>query len=183
MVLNLTKYVFYCIIILQKVGEYMAISRIVIKNYKSIKKCSVSVNKINTFIGENGTGKSNILSAVNYFYKNLITQNIEKDIFDKNNKFNNKIEIAITFDMRMLKNRIKHNSAVQKNPQYAGFYKHINSMQDFETLKFTQIKDGKIFWQRILGEKDNEYYKDWKRHCPPSASSNEATHTLYFRGW
>lgn len=40
------------------------ISRIDIENYKSIDKLTLSLGRVNIFIGENGAGKSNILEAI-----------------------------------------------------------------------------------------------------------------------
>jgi predicted ATPase len=40
------------------------ITKITIKNYKSIEKIDLSLGRINVFIGENGAGKSNILEAI-----------------------------------------------------------------------------------------------------------------------
>ena len=34
-------------------------------------------------VGENGSGKTNILEAIDYFYSNLTTSNIRQDIFDR----------------------------------------------------------------------------------------------------
>ena len=49
----------------------MSLSRVIIKNYKSIKHCDVTLSGLNVLIGENGTGKTNLLEAINYFYNNL----------------------------------------------------------------------------------------------------------------
>ncbi|MFN8576328.1 MAG: ATP-binding protein [Candidatus Sericytochromatia bacterium] len=40
------------------------LSKIQIKNYKSINECSIDLGQFNVFIGENGSGKSNILEAI-----------------------------------------------------------------------------------------------------------------------
>jgi len=39
------------------------LSRMVIKGFKSIKDCDIELNHINVFIGSNGAGKSNFISA------------------------------------------------------------------------------------------------------------------------
>ena len=44
----------------------MSLSRIVIKNFKSIKECDIAVTELNVFIGENGAGKSNLLDYYEY---------------------------------------------------------------------------------------------------------------------
>ena len=45
----------------------MSLSRIVIKNFKSIKECDIAVTELNVFICENGAVKSNVLDAIRYF--------------------------------------------------------------------------------------------------------------------
>lgn len=45
----------------------MKITRIHIQNYKSIDDLNIKLNlKLNVFIGENSTGKSNIFDAINW---------------------------------------------------------------------------------------------------------------------
>lgn len=58
----------------------MPLTRLTIKNFKSIKECDITFSGLNVLIGENGTGKTNILDAVNYFYRNLTDSNISTDI-------------------------------------------------------------------------------------------------------
>ncbi len=65
----------------------MPLSRVIIKNYKSIKHCDVTLSGLNVLIGENGTGKTNLLEAINYFYNNLTDNNVRTDIFDENNRY------------------------------------------------------------------------------------------------
>ena len=52
----------------------MAIKRLEIKGYRSIDDMKLEAEQITAFIGANGSGKSNILSALNLFYKNLTTE-------------------------------------------------------------------------------------------------------------
>ena len=42
----------------------MPLTRLIIKNYKSIKNCDISLEKLNVLIGENGSGKTTILDAI-----------------------------------------------------------------------------------------------------------------------
>lgn len=61
----------------------MPLTRLCIKNFKSIKSCDISFSELNVLIGENGTGKTNILDAINYFYRNLTESNTSDRIFDE----------------------------------------------------------------------------------------------------
>ena len=65
----------------------MPLTRLCIKNFKSIKSCDISFSELNVLIGENGTGKTNILDAINYFYRNLTESNTSDRIFDENNHY------------------------------------------------------------------------------------------------
>ena len=42
----------------------MPLTRLIIKNFKSIKNCDISLSELNVLIGENGTGKTNLLDAI-----------------------------------------------------------------------------------------------------------------------
>ena len=77
----------------------MPLTHIRIENYKSIKRCDLDLNNLNALIGANGTGKTNILDAVSYFYSNLTEQHIDNAVFDLNNKFSNQVRITLTFDL------------------------------------------------------------------------------------
>lgn len=54
-------------------GEDMGIKQINIRNFKSLQNVTIDFDKekydIQCIIGKNGTGKSNILDAISYFYK------------------------------------------------------------------------------------------------------------------
>lgn len=79
--------------------EVLPVTHIRIDNYKSIKRCDIDLNNITALIGANGTGKTNILEAINYFYSNLTENNISEMVFDANNKFSNQVKITLTFDL------------------------------------------------------------------------------------
>ena len=78
----------------------MGLKRLEINGYRSIAHMDIDAGQIVTLIGENGSGKSNILFALNYFYKNLIKEWDEKGIFDTHNSFRNEISIRITYDLK-----------------------------------------------------------------------------------
>ena len=81
----------------------MGIERIKIENYKSIKKCNLNLSQLNALIGENGCGKTNVISAIKYFYNNIISENDDGEIFDKNNSFSNTVRIGIEYDCTHLR--------------------------------------------------------------------------------
>lgn len=140
----------------------MSVIRIKIENYKSIRKCDIAITNINLLIGENGTGKTNILEAINYFYSNMLDNNIKTDVFDVNNNFSNEVKIAVTFDMnsfyKIAKYHIKQyllNDKVSIN--HYGYYKKImriclDGARKNISLVMRQFKNNRIIW--------NYNYKD-----------------------
>ena len=64
----------------------MPLTRLIIKNFKSIKNCDISLSELNVLIGENGTGKTNLLDAISYFYRNLTDSDISVDFLRKEKK-------------------------------------------------------------------------------------------------
>ena len=75
------------------------LKRIKIENYKSIKHCDISISELNLLIGGNGTGKTNILEAIDYFYNNISNTSIKENIYDLNNEFSNCVKISLFFDL------------------------------------------------------------------------------------
>ena len=71
----------------------MPLTRLIIKNFKSIKNCDISLSELNVLIGENGTGKTNLLDAISYFYRNLTDSDISEHVFDENNHYSNHFAI------------------------------------------------------------------------------------------
>jgi predicted ATPase len=49
------------------------LSRVLLKNYKSIANCSVKLGSLNFFVGPNGAGKSNFLDALRFVTESLNT--------------------------------------------------------------------------------------------------------------
>lgn len=135
----------------------MGIENIEIENYKSIKKCKLNLKQLNALIGENGCGKTNIISAIRYFYSNLISENDDNEIFDKNNPFNNTVKIKIQYDCKELRkiisNKIKNESMSKytggkKEKQNLEYYEKIRRLihKDKITLELTKTKKQSIKW-------------------------------------
>ena len=139
----------------------MSLSRIVIKNFKSIKECDIAVSELNVFIGENGAGKSNLLDAIRYFYANLTDSAENESYFDENNRYSNEIRITLFFDLSGLikianKNlrrefvlRISKQAAKTK---YIGYYRKILTLATkaktgrLLRVEMQQVKGRGILW-------------------------------------
>ncbi|MCL2651206.1 MAG: AAA family ATPase [Candidatus Azobacteroides sp.] len=59
------------------------ISKVAISNYKSIEKLEIPLSNVNVFIGENGSGKSNILEAVGMACAAQTNQLTTEDLFNR----------------------------------------------------------------------------------------------------
>ncbi len=51
------------------------IRRIKIKNFRSIRNLDIEVTDLATFVGDNDSGKSNILKALNLFFNDVTESN------------------------------------------------------------------------------------------------------------
>lgn len=124
----------------------MSIVRVKIKRYKSIKNCDAVISKENLLVGENGSGKSNFISAIKYFYSNLLKNNKREDVFDENNKYSNEVVISIYYDIREI------NKVVQINrDKYPSYHKKLDSIykrsnKGILMVEMRQIKNMSINW-------------------------------------
>lgn len=129
----------------------MGLIKVHIENYKSIRNCTMQVDKINLLLGQNGTGKSNLLSAVQYFFENLISKKESNDIYDNNNTLNNRVKIALTFDLSRIK-KICYVNLKSNDSKYKPYYKRIiNLIKNSEiTIEMIKIKDQHVRWSHDI---------------------------------
>lgn len=67
---------------IRKVGEYMKLSRVQIKNFKSLREIDIQLNDdVNLLIGENNSGKSNLIEALR-FLPTIIGGNVNREKFE-----------------------------------------------------------------------------------------------------
>jgi len=136
------------------------LTRLIIKNFKSIKACDISLSELNLLIGENGTGKTNLLDAISYFYLNLTESNISDSVFDENNRYSNELRITFVYDLSQFLKISKSNSeeipdifeeqSIEK-AKYSEYYKKIISMASESKdkklyVELSQIKGHPIRW-------------------------------------
>ena len=117
----------------------LSIKRIEITGYRSIAYLNMEMNQITTLIGRNGSGKSNILSALNYFYKNLLTVQDEQNSFDTNNRLRNEICIRITYDLKQILKIIKRNLNDEKK-EYENYYKKVLAISNHDEIIVELVK-------------------------------------------
>lgn len=139
--------------------EVLPVTHIRIENYKSIKRCDIDLNNTTALIGANGTGKTNILEAIHYFYSNLIEKNTSEAIFDANNRFSNEVKITLTFDLSnfVIISKTKTNDFdylfedTAEKSRYSKYFQSIMSLVSSKkektiSVQMSQIKGMGIHW-------------------------------------
>jgi len=134
------------------------IEKLSIKNFKSIKDLKLDCKRINLFIGEPNTGKSNILEALglaswykygdtslkeyvrfqgtqNLFYDDLLDQPVEITI----DKLNLRVEFKndkFYFESALLENGEQSTRRTNSVLDYSGDYPHGGALHEVEFIKF-----------------------------------------------
>jgi predicted ATPase len=80
------------------------ISKVSISNYKSIQQLEIPLSKVNVFIGENGSGKSNILEAIGMACSAETGQLTTENLFNRGMRV---AKPALTFTSLLGKNQQK----------------------------------------------------------------------------
>ncbi|HOD54724.1 MAG TPA: AAA family ATPase [Candidatus Cloacimonadota bacterium] len=140
------------------------INQVNIKNFKSIKDITFSCKKLNVFIGEPNSGKSNILEAMSLQSQNAIGDNLNEKMFryktigDLFYDFNINKPIEINSNVRntVLKYGIRENGAPDN--QFTFLF---DSVKDIDQPVYI-AHDGKILHNSNSGKTDVHLY-EYKR--------------------
>lgn len=123
----------------------MGISKVQIRNYKSIKNVSFSFDSdketLHCLIGKNGAGKSNFIDAICYFHDMLGGKSTSQDIMDSNNIYAQSCEIEVEYYFgEIIINK--------SNPYYDEKMKELEGfLRDWKLhVRMTQYRDGTIRW-------------------------------------
>jgi putative ATP-dependent endonuclease of OLD family len=77
----------------------LKIKTVVIENFKSVKRTEFDFQDLTILLGENNSGKTNILNALQMFFETTVRSVNEEHFFGKDlTKENNEIKITLTFD-------------------------------------------------------------------------------------
>lgn len=74
----------------------MRISKIEIKNYRSLEEIAIYPNKITALVGRNNSGKSNILRALELFFENSIRL-VDTECYH-HHQTGQEIQLTLTFE-------------------------------------------------------------------------------------
>lgn len=142
------------------------IKKIEIKNFRSIKECSLNIDDFNLFVGMNDVGKSNVLKAINLFfngktdYDTPFNFDVDYSKFAQKGK-NQPKEIQISIDVQ-LPASYKESGGVKK---WKKIWRQNGRVEDnFDRLRFANKSRGQVFFQRLKymyvpAVKSKEYFK------------------------
>lgn len=125
------------------------IRRIQIKNFRSIKSLDIDVEDLATFVGDNDSGKSNILRALNLFFNDRIEGDEQLDFDRDYNKFAitnrraSQIEVTLTVELP--------ENYHEKNGERAVWRKKwrpegLQELRDWGALTKSVTRTGRIKW-------------------------------------
>ena len=131
------------------------INKISIQNYKSIENIVIDSKSdhsdIFCLLGKNGSGKTNIFKAIDYFFRYIGKPYSEEQIIDSANPYTQKCIISIAFQFDLLSRKADQNKKLSN--EFKRIYEYItkNKSYDFtetEELELTmiQFRDGTIRW-------------------------------------
>lgn len=132
----------------------MSIDSITFYNTKSLKNITINLDNINCLLGENGSGKSNILKSIYYFYINIDENNINDSLKNVENPFINYFCITFKYNMtRMIKILNSHKDGNRiYDYKFSNFYKRLNqilikySKNNYIELTLRQNKQNHVDW-------------------------------------
>lgn len=144
------------------------INQLTIKNFKSIRSLQMPCKKINVFIGEPNSGKSNIIEALALQSQNAIDKNLNKDIFRYKNiadlfydfGINSPIEVQTDNKLTSLLYPIRENGVPENR-----FYFYLDKNRD-ELKSLTPITiehNGAVSNHGNLNETTNVHFYEFKR--------------------
>ncbi|MDF2586659.1 MAG: hypothetical protein K0S41_500 [Anaerocolumna sp.] len=124
----------------------MGIKQINIRNFKSLQNVSIDFDRnhydIQCIIGKNGTGKSSILDAIDYFYKMSQNDILYYDSYtDTNNRYIQKMQIEFIYDLDMPAKLSTNDYLDSIMGELIPYIKDGKIL-----LRLTQYKDGNIEW-------------------------------------
>lgn len=126
------------------------INRIEITNFKSIEhaKLCIAEENIVGFLGKNGTGKSTLFYAVQYFFSKLNKQYSDDLVIDSVNPYVQTSTITLSFNLKSIIKRTKYNPELSQIISCIHEYQEtfLCGSSDVLSITMTQYRDGRISW-------------------------------------
>lgn len=123
----------------------MGVESIHINNYKSLKNVKVYLQKekydIQCLVGKNGTGKSNFLDAIKYFYDCMESQEDNLEVIDQLNPYVQKMTIEVIYNFLPL---LKNNTNTYYEQIFEELEEYIHNGR--MSLKLVQYRNGRKEW-------------------------------------
>ncbi|RXT62405.1 ATP-dependent nuclease [Pseudomonas syringae] len=82
----------------------MKISKVIIKNFRSIESAELNLTDFNIFIGQNNTGKTNLFEAIAWFYSGTSLSTDQK--FQRNSALDTSVSVEFTGTQHGLENML-----------------------------------------------------------------------------
>lgn len=142
------------------------INKLTIQNFKSIKKLDIDCKKLNVFIGEPNSGKSNIIEALALKSQGAITSTLSKDIFrykimgDLFYDFDINSPISVKTDLQETELVYAMRNDNTPENQFSFFVDKPDAIQKEKPFKLSH--DGKVVEYGNAGKTDVHYY-EYKR--------------------
>jgi len=131
------------------------IERIHIKNFKSIYDLEIDVGRVNLIIGENGSGKSNLLESLAFVSAS------------NSNKLDN--EFLVSRGLRVTKPNLMR-SSFEENSQMKNININIKYNSELKEYNFTNKNENYSNWERLYpmnipnNKEKNEILQDYLKH-------------------
>jgi energy-coupling factor transporter ATP-binding protein EcfA2 len=128
------------------------IRRIQIKNFRSIKSLDIEVEDLATLVGDNDSGKSNILRALNMFFNDRIEGDEPLDFERDYNKFAatnqraRQIEVILTFELPGNYQSNNGERAIWRKKWRA---EGLRDLRDWAGLRESRTRQGRTRWNEV----------------------------------
>ena len=142
------------------------IQQLKIKNFKSIKELDISCKKLNVFIGEPNSGKSNIIEALALQSQDGIQKELNRDIFRYKSMgdlfFDFNINKPINIDTGEMHTILKY--AVNENGMIENQFDFLPDLNQNKDNPYKIAHDGEISIQGYMGNTNVRFY-EFKKQC------------------
>ncbi|WP_409174406.1 retron Eco8 family effector endonuclease [Brevibacillus fortis] len=129
----------------------MSIKKITIKNVKSIRNETILFSDVTCLIGENGSGKTNIINSINFFYDSLVNNSVSTALLDTINPYHDFFEVTMFYDFTFLNKIVRQYLNRSIFSLDSDFFNKIYELSQFTnndelSLRLRKNKNGTVEW-------------------------------------